>query len=95
MTEQKPWNPERICKRVLENKSRFLQHGEGNQILRGVLICLSFMGELNPANSLPGRSGLCDPPGMASGARCKCTVRVCAAKACRLPHSSEPILEGN
>lgn len=54
MTEQKPWNPEQICRRVLESKSKFLQHGEGNQILRRVLICLSIMGELSPTESLPG-----------------------------------------
>lgn len=54
MTEQKTRNPERICRRVLESKSRFLKHGEGNQILGGVLICLSFIGELNPTNFLPG-----------------------------------------
>lgn len=44
VTRQKPWNPERICRRVLESKSRFLHHGEGNRILRGVLICWSFTG---------------------------------------------------
>lgn len=42
VTERKLWSPERICRRVLESKSRFLQRGEGNQILRGVLQQLCF-----------------------------------------------------
>jgi len=84
VTERKPWSPERICRRVLESKSRLLQRGEGNQILWGVLQRLCFawalLGKQIPQiPRLEEGSRLWDPPSpdTAAGARCKHTECLC------------------
>lgn len=62
---EKLQSPEWICSGVLESKSRFLQCGERNQILRGVpgwfWLC-RFAAEANPTNSLPGARGRLHAP---------------------------------